>query len=40
MLIQLSNIYVMDAQVWGQPRATKHTKSPPNEEAGLPTELP
>ena len=27
-------------QVWGRPRATKHTKLPPNEEAGLPTELP
>ena len=26
-------------QVWGGPRATKHTKTPPNEEAGLPTEL-
>ena len=30
----------MDARVWGEPRVTKHTKSPPNEEAGLPTELP
>ena len=34
------DIYVMDARVWGLPRVTKHTKLPPNEEAGLPTELP
>ena len=27
------------ARVWGGPRATKHTKTPPNEEARLPTEL-
>ena len=24
------------ARVWGEPRAAKHTKSPPNEETGLP----
>ena len=32
-------INVMYAWVWGRPRATKHTKLPPNEEAGLLTEL-
>ena len=32
-------IYVMYARVWGRPRATRHTNTPPNEEAGLPTEL-
>ena len=31
-------VYVMEAQVWGGPRATKHTKLPPKEEAG-PAEL-
>ena len=33
-------INVMEARVWGWPRATKHTKSPPKEEAGLLTDLP
>ena len=34
-----TSINVMYTRVWGGPRATKHTKMPPNEEAGLPTEL-
>ena len=41
-LVSMDNIHqnICDvAQVWGGPRATKHTKTPPNEEAGLPTEL-
>ena len=33
-------INVIEARVWGQPRVMKHTKLPPKEEAGLPTELP
>ena len=32
-------INVMYARVWGQPRVAKHTKLPPNEKTGLPTEL-
>ena len=32
-------INVMYARVWGGPRDTKQTKMPPNEEAGLLTEL-
>ena len=38
--VESIQIYVIEAQVWGGPRATKHTKSPPEEEAGLTTELP
>ena len=36
----MCNVYVIKAQVWGGPRAMKHTKSPPEEEARLTTELP
>ena len=37
--LQTIYVYVIEARVWGRPRATKHTKSPPKEEAGLTTEL-
>ena len=33
----ISGIGICDAaRVWGEPRAVKHTKSPPNKETGLP----
>ena len=40
MISESIGVYVIEARVWGRPRATKHTKSPPKEEAGLLTELP